>query len=144
MKTADLSGDFGKLKRKLSGQEFKDLVRSGHEGLENVEFVFIAVNTPEGMEGEADLRYVRSAAQQIAQELDHDAVIINKSTVPIGTGDLVAGIVERHIRPGVLADVVSNPEFLREGSAVYDCQHPDRVVLGSSSREAAFMMCAAT
>ena len=107
------------------------------QGLENAEFIFIAVNTPEGMEGEADLRYVRSAAQQIAQTLDHDAVIINKSTVPIGTGDLVVSIIDRHVRPGIQVAVVSNPEFLREGSAVYDCQHPDRVVLGSSNPEAA-------
>jgi UDPglucose 6-dehydrogenase len=107
------------------------------EGLQEAEFVFIAVNTPEGMEGEADLRYVRSAAYQISEVLDHDAVIINKSTVPIGTGDLVASIVQRHVQPGIKAAVVSNPEFLREGSAVHDCQHPDRVVLGSQDREAA-------
>jgi UDPglucose 6-dehydrogenase len=107
------------------------------QGLEGVEFIFIAVNTPEGMEGEADLRYVRSAAQQIAETLDHDAVIINKSTVPIGTGDLVAGIIERHAQPGLRVAVVSNPEFLREGSAVHDCQSPDRVVLGSQDRDAA-------
>jgi len=106
-------------------------------GLNGAEFIFIAVNTPEGMEGEADLRHVRSAAQQIAKTLDHDAVIINKSTVPIGTGDLVANIVQRHIQPGVQVSVVSNPEFLREGSAVHDCQHPDRVVLGSQDRQAA-------
>jgi UDPglucose 6-dehydrogenase len=106
-------------------------------GLSGAEFIFIAVNTPEGMEGEADLRYVRSAAQQIAEKLDHDAVIINKSTVPIGTGDLVANIVQRHIQPGLSVSVVSNPEFLREGSAVHDCQHPDRVVLGSQDRNAA-------
>jgi UDPglucose 6-dehydrogenase len=110
---------------------------SYQQGLEDAEFVFIAVNTPEGMEGEADLRYVRSAAQQIAQALDHDAVIINKSTVPIGTGDLVAAILDRRAQPGLRVAVVSNPEFLREGSAVHDCQNPDRVVLGSQNREAA-------
>jgi len=107
------------------------------EALRNAEFVFIAVNTPEGMEGEADLRYVRSAAQRIAETLDHDAIIVNKSTVPIGTGDLVTNIVERHKKSNVCIRVVSNPEFLREGSAVYDCQNPDRVVLGSEDREAA-------
>ena len=107
------------------------------QGLRGAEFVFIAVNTPEGMEGEADLRHVRSAAHQIAVNLEHGTVIINKSTVPIGTGDLVANIVQRHIRPGIQVSVVSNPEFLREGSAVHDCQHPDRVVLGSQDREAA-------
>jgi UDPglucose 6-dehydrogenase len=107
------------------------------DGLREAEFVFIAVNTPEGMEGEADLRHVRAAAQRIAEILDHDAVVVNKSTVPIGTGDLVASIVERHRIPGISVSVVSNPEFLREGSAVYDCQHPDRVVLGSQDQRAA-------
>jgi UDPglucose 6-dehydrogenase len=110
---------------------------SYQDGLREAEFVFIAVNTPEGMEGEADLRYVRAAAERIAKTLDHDAIIVNKSTVPIGTGDLVAGIVERYKAPGVAISVVSNPEFLREGSAVYDCQHPDRVVLGSQDQAAA-------
>ncbi len=107
------------------------------EGLKQAEFVFIAVNTPEGMEGEADLRYVRAAAQSIAETLDHDAIVVNKSTVPIGTGDLVASIIERHKKADVSIAIVSNPEFLREGSAVYDCQNPDRVVLGSENREAA-------
>jgi UDPglucose 6-dehydrogenase len=107
------------------------------EGMKEAEFVFIAVDTPEGMQGEADLRHVRSAAEQIARTLTHDAIIVNKSTVPIGTGDLVASIMERHVHPGVKVSVVSNPEFLREGSAVYDCQHPDRIVLGSQDREAA-------
>jgi UDPglucose 6-dehydrogenase len=110
---------------------------SYEDGLRVAEFVFIAVNTPEGMEGEADLRYVRAAAEQIVKTLDHDAIIVNKSTVPIGTGDLVASIVERHKAPQVAISVVSNPEFLREGSAVYDCQHPDRVVLGSQDQAAA-------
>lgn len=110
---------------------------SYEEGLKDVEFVFIAVNTPEGMEGEADLRHVRSAAKGIASVLDHDVVVANKSTVPIGTGDLVANIIERHKRPDIKAAVVSNPEFLREGSAVRDCQKPDRVVLGSDDPQAA-------
>jgi UDPglucose 6-dehydrogenase len=110
---------------------------SYEEGLAEAQVIFIAVNTPGGMEGEADLRYVRAAARRIAEVLDHDAVIVNKSTVPIGTGDLVAGIVERHARPDIRVSVVSNPEFLREGSGVHDCQHPDRVVLGSQDRQAA-------
>jgi UDPglucose 6-dehydrogenase len=110
---------------------------SYEEGLKDVEFVFIAVNTPEGMEGEADLRHVRSAAKGIASVLDHDVVVVNKSTVPIGTGDLVANIIERHKRPDIKVAVVSNPEFLREGSAVRDCQKPDRVVLGSDDPQAA-------
>ncbi|GAC1349539.1 MAG: UDP-glucose/GDP-mannose dehydrogenase family protein [Ktedonobacteraceae bacterium] len=109
------------------------------EGLDNCDFIFIAVNTPTGTsQGGADMRYVESAARGIAEELDHYAVIINKSTVPVGSGDVVTRIVRSNLaRPDVPFGVVSNPEFLREGSAVQDFQNPDRVVLGSSDPEAA-------
>jgi len=110
---------------------------SYEEGLAQAEFVFIAVDTPSGAEGEADLRSVRAAASAIAAVMDHPLIIVNKSTVPIGTGDWVADIINRHRRNGVDFWVVSNPEFLREGSAVHDFLNPDRVVLGSLSREAA-------
>ena len=84
------------------------------------------------------MRYVENAARSIAQELDHYAVIINKSTVPVGSGDVVTRIIRTNLaRPDVPFGVVSNPEFLREGSAVQDFQNPDRVVLGSSDPEAA-------
>src|SRR5438067_2381040 len=109
------------------------------EGLDNCDFIFIAVNTPTGTsQGGADMRYVESAARGIAEELDHYAVIINKSTVPVGSGDVVTRIVRKNLlRPEVPFTVISNPEFLREGSAVQDFQNPDRVVLGSSDQEAA-------
>ncbi len=109
------------------------------EGLDNCEFIFIAVNTPTGTsQGGADMRYVESAARSIAEELDHYAVIINKSTVPVGSGDVVSRIIRSNLaRPDVHFGVVSNPEFLREGSAVQDFQNPDRVVLGSADAEAA-------
>ena len=109
------------------------------EGLTNAEFIFIAVNTPTGNnQGGADMSYVERAAQSIAEELDHYAIIINKSTVPVGSGDVVTRIVSKHLaRPEVRFSVVSNPEFLAEGSAVADFQNPDRVVLGSSDPEAA-------
>ncbi|HCI78346.1 MAG TPA: hypothetical protein DHW02_01495 [Ktedonobacter sp.] len=109
------------------------------EGLDNCEFIFVAVNTPTGGgNGGADMRYVESAARTIAENLDHYAVIINKSTVPVGSGDVVSRIIRQNlIRPNVPFGVVSNPEFLREGSAVRDFQSPDRVVLGSSDKEAA-------
>lgn len=112
---------------------------SYNEGLDGADFVFIAVNTPTGTsQGGADMRYVESAARGIAQELDHYAVIINKSTVPVGSGDVVTRIIRSNLaRPDVRFGVVSNPEFLREGSAVQDFQNPDRVVLGSSDPEAA-------
>jgi UDPglucose 6-dehydrogenase len=103
------------------------------------EFIFIAVNTPPAADGHsADMSYVESAARSIGEHLDHDAIIINKSTVPIGSGMLVANIIAEHSRARAIAfAVVSNPEFLREGSAIQDFQHPDRVVLGSTTRAAA-------
>src|SRR3989442_2743718 len=112
---------------------------SYREGLDNCDFIFIAVNTPTGTsQGGADMRYVESAARGIAQELDHYAIIINKSTVPVGSGDVVSRIIRNNLkRSEVHFAVVSNPEFLREGSAVQDFQNPDRVVLGSSDPEAA-------
>ncbi|MBI3740394.1 MAG: UDP-glucose/GDP-mannose dehydrogenase family protein [Chloroflexi bacterium] len=107
-------------------------------GLRDAEFIFIAVATPAGDDGEAELKYVRMATETIAQTLTHYAVIVNKSTVPVGTGDSVEQILTRHgKRVGADFDVVSNPEFLREGSAVYDFMQPDRVVLGAANREAA-------
>ncbi len=109
------------------------------EGLANSEFIFIAVNTPTGSnQGSADMRYVESAARSIAQNLDHNAIIINKSTVPVGSGDVVSRVVHNNlVHPTASFAVVSNPEFLREGSALQDFQNPDRVVLGSSDPEAA-------
>jgi UDPglucose 6-dehydrogenase len=109
-------------------------------GLDQSEFIFIAVNTPTSAnsQGGADMRFVESAARSIAQHLDHYAVIINKSTVPVGSGDVVSRVIKANLtRPDVTFSVVSNPEFLREGAAVIDCQNPDRIVLGSSEPEAA-------
>lgn len=107
------------------------------EGIKEAEFVFIAVDTPSGAEGEADLKYIRMAAEGIAKVMDHALVIVNKSTVPIGTGDWVAEIVEEYADPEIEFAVVSNPEFLREGAAIGDFLNPDRIVLGSTNREAA-------
>ena len=107
------------------------------EGLKEAEFVFIAVGTPEGVDGEADLRYVRMAARSIAEVMDHSMIIVNKSTVPVGTGDWVADIIREHCNGDADFAVVSNPEFLREGAAIGDFLYPDRVVLGSLNREAA-------
>jgi UDPglucose 6-dehydrogenase len=110
---------------------------SYEEGMQEAEFVFIAVGTPGDGRGGADLAQVRSAAKSIAEALTHPVIVINKSTVPIGTGDLVASIINEHKRADIRFSVVSNPEFLREGSALNDCMNPDRVVLGSIDREAA-------
>jgi len=102
------------------------------------DFIFIAVNTPPSTDGEADLQYVRMAAESISQVMNEYAIIVNKSTVPVGTGDAVAEILQAHGKKvGVDFDIVSNPEFLAEGTAVYDFMQPDRVVLGGTNREAA-------
>ena len=102
------------------------------------DLIFIAVNTPPSTDGEADLQYVRMAAESIAPVMADYAIIVNKSTVPVGTGDAVAEILQAHGKKiGVDFDVVSNPEFLAEGTAVYDFMNPDRVVLGGTNREAA-------
>jgi len=114
-----------------------EFTTSYDEGLREAEFVYIAVGTPSGNEGEADLSYVAAAAEQVARRLAQPLILVNKSTVPIGTGDWVADIVHEHRADDVEFAVVSNPEFLREGSAVYDFTNPDRIVLGSTNRQAA-------
>jgi UDPglucose 6-dehydrogenase len=114
-----------------------DFHTSYAEGLAGSEFVFIAVGTPQGSGGEADLKYVRAAARSIGEVMDHPLVIVNKSTVPIGTGDWVADIVRRHQPQPISFSVVSNPEFLREGAAISDFMYPDRIVLGSLDVDAA-------
>lgn len=101
------------------------------------DFIFICVDTPSSPSGEADMRAVRKAAEMIAAHIRNGAVVVNKSTMPIGSGDLVTQIIREHSNAGSEFAVVSNPEFLREGSAVYDVLNPDRVVLGSDDKEAA-------
>jgi len=107
------------------------------EALQGTEFVFIAVGTPSGVDGEADLQYVAAAARSVAKHMTVPVIIINKSTVPVGTGDWVAGIVSEHQTEPIPFSVVSCPEFLREGSAISDFMNPHRTVLGSLDAEAA-------
>ena len=107
------------------------------EGLASAEFVFICVGTPSGVDGEADLQYVRAAAQTIAKTMDHPLIVINKSTVPVGTGDWTTEIISSKQPQPIEFAVVSCPEFLREGSAIADFMHPDRTVLGSTDPAAA-------
>ncbi len=107
------------------------------EALKGAEFAFIAVGTPSGVDGNADLQYVDSAARSIAQHMTAPLIIINKSTVPIGTGDWVADIVRSAQTEPIDFAVVSCPEFLREGSAIGDFMSPHRNVIGSLDRDAA-------
>jgi UDPglucose 6-dehydrogenase len=110
---------------------------SYEEGLDGTDFVFIAVGTPSGVDGEADLRHVAAVAETIAKMMNAPLIIVNKSTVPVGTGDWVANIVRDHQPQPIPFSVVSCPEFLREGSAISDFMQPHRTVLGSEDPEAA-------
>ena len=101
------------------------------------EVVFIAVGTPPGPDGTPDLTYVKIVAEGIADAIEKPTIVVNKSTVPVGSGDLVEGIIAGKGVPKELFDVVSNPEFLREGQAVNDTLYPERIVIGAERREAA-------
>jgi UDPglucose 6-dehydrogenase len=101
--------------------------------------IFIAVGTPPKADGSADLRYVKEVARSIAEHMNGPKLIITKSTVPIGTGKIIGEIIESSGTPH-RASIVSNPEFLREGSAIEDFMKPDRVVIGASDHESAEMM----
>ena len=110
------------------------------EAVAGVDAVFIAVGTPTRKDdGHADLTYVHNAAKEIALAMDHYTVVVTKSTVPVGTGREVENII-RKARPEAEFDVVSNPEFLREGSAINDFMRPDRVVIGVESDRAREVM----
>lgn len=106
--------------------------------LAEAEFIFITVGTPMGADGAADLGQVRSAARSIGQHLTHNAIIIDKSTVPVGTGDMVNQVIRENLQsPEISFHIISNPEFLREGSALSDFFRPDRIVLGAADAAAA-------
>lgn len=108
------------------------------DGLKNSNICFIAVGTPMSEDGSADLQYVLTAAKKIGQVLSHDLIVVNKSTVPVGTADKVKEIINKELKKRNVAykiHVVSNPEFLKEGAAVSDFMKPDRVVIGSDDEE---------
>jgi UDPglucose 6-dehydrogenase len=102
------------------------------QAVEGAEFIYLCVPTPQGADGSADLSFIQAAAREIAPVLDEGAIVVNKSTVPVGSTKVVEAVLGR---PDVA--VVSNPEFLREGSAVHDFMHPDRIVVGAEDRAAA-------
>jgi UDPglucose 6-dehydrogenase len=110
------------------------------EGVRKSQFVFICVPTPPAEDGSADLSHVQQAAVDIAQHIGDYKIIVNKSTVPIGSSRLVERIIRERLPAQIEFDVASNPEFLREGSAVFDFMHPDRVVIGTHSERAAGLL----
>lgn len=110
------------------------------EGVDNSQIVFIAVPTPQQPNGDVDLSYIEKVAREIAGVLSSYRVIVDKSTVPVKTGEKVAESIKRYNRHGAEFDVVSNPEFLREGCAVADLMQPDRIVIGAQSERAIDLM----
>ena len=110
------------------------------EAVDSSLVVFIAVGTPPRGDGSADMKYVESVAREIAKHIKSYKVIVTKSTVPVGTGDKIREIISKHLKENVDFDVVSNPEFLREGAGIEDFMRPNRVVIGASSDQAVAIM----
>ncbi|WP_342645732.1 UDP-glucose/GDP-mannose dehydrogenase family protein [Mucilaginibacter sp. CSA2-8R] len=110
------------------------------EGIKEAKIIFLALPTPPGGDGAADLSYVLGAAGDIAKLLTEYKVIVTKSTVPVGTADKVTAVMQQHAAEGITYAVVSNPEFLREGVAVEDFMKPDRVVVGTTDEKARKLM----
>ena len=108
------------------------------KGIEHGTIQFIAVGTPPDEDGSADLSHVLKVANTIATYMDNEKIIVNKSTVPVGTADQVSALISATLKERQLElnfDVISNPEFLKEGAAVSDCMKPDRIVIGSKNEK---------
>src|ERR1700704_5349415 len=110
------------------------LTASTREGVEKSDIIFIAVPTPPLADGSVDLSFIEGVAREIAGAMNSYKIVVDKSTVPVKTGDKVAETIKRYCKAKVDCDVVSNPEFLREGFAVEDLMKPDRIVIGTRSQ----------
>jgi UDPglucose 6-dehydrogenase len=126
--------------RKNAGEGRLHFTTDIKDGVTNALAVFIAVGTPQGDDGAADLQYVWEVARSIGETMDDYKVVVTKSTVPVGTGQKVAALIREHQKTPINFDVASNPEFLREGSAIEDFMRPDRVVVGADSDQAKAIM----
>src|ERR1700693_3695254 len=115
--------------RNVSARRLR-FTNSTAEGVDHSQIVFIAVPTPPQPDGSVDLTYIEKVAREIAEVLKEYRVIVDKSTVPVKTGEKVAETIRRYNKAAVDFDVVSNPEFLRGGCGVADLMHPDRIVVG--------------
>jgi UDPglucose 6-dehydrogenase len=127
------------VQRNVSAHRLK-FTGSIEEGVDNSQVIFIAVPTPPQADGSVDLTYIERVAREIASVLKEYRVVVDKSTVPVKTGEKVADTIRRYSKKNVDFDVVSNPEFLREGCAVADLLEPDRIVIGSNSERALAIM----
>lgn len=130
------------VRRNTAGQRLR-FTTSLEEGLERAEIVFVCVGTPSGEDGSCDLSYVDAVAQSVGRTMTKPLIVVDKSTVPVGTADRVQGIIAKELEKrglSIIFHVVSNPEFLKEGDAVNDFMKPDRVVIGTESAAAAGAM----
>jgi UDPglucose 6-dehydrogenase len=127
------------VKRNIKQNRLKFTTRMG-KAVESSLVIFIAVGTPRRGDGSADLEYVEEVAREIAGHLDDYKVIVTKSTVPVGTGEKLREIISKNLKEQTDFDIVSNPEFLREGSAIEDFMRPNRVVIGAKSPQAIAIM----
>src|ERR1700733_1481188 len=110
------------------------------EATQKSQAIFIAVGTPQSKTGSADLSYVDAVASEIARSIDDYKVIVEKSTVPVYTNEWIRRVIERNGVPKDMFDIASNPEFLREGTAVVDFLHPDRIVVGAATERASELL----
>lgn len=108
-----------------------------HEGFQNVDVIYIAVGTPEKEDGSADLSYIEQVVKDIATHVTKDIIVVTKSTVPVGTNHYIKELLSSQLSSDINVEIASNPEFLREGSSVYDTFNGDRIVIGSDNEKAA-------
>ncbi|MEH7352356.1 UDP-glucose/GDP-mannose dehydrogenase family protein [Neobacillus drentensis] len=113
---------------------------SPHQAYSGADIIFIAVGTPENHDGSADLKYIHVVSHTIAHYIEQDVIVCTKSTVPVGTNELIQQIIESRKPPNLQVEVVANPEFLREGAAIHDFFHGDRIVIGTNHSETAAFM----
>ncbi|WP_137743540.1 UDP-glucose dehydrogenase family protein [Robertmurraya siralis] len=124
------------LKKNISDKKLRFTL--SHEiGLDDADAVYLAVDTPQSEDGSADLTYILQAAKDIARHLKSNIVVITKSTVPVGTNRTIKKTIIEHLQVNVEVEIVSNPEFLREGHAIFDTFHGDRIVIGADTKETA-------
>ncbi|NHC40744.1 UDP-glucose/GDP-mannose dehydrogenase family protein [Bacillus sp. MM2020_1] len=114
--------------------------KDAESAMKENDVIFICVGTPMGKDGSADLTFVKNVAKSIGQNINRYKVIVTKSTVPVGTAEIVTSVIKENQTAPISFDVVSNPEFLREGSALHDAQNPDRIVIGTTSETARTIM----
>lgn len=113
---------------------------SHQEGFKNAEVIYIAVGTPERDDGSANLSFVEQVAVDIANQVTQDTIVVTKSTVPVGTNDRIKEIITNNLIHDIKIAIVSNPEFLREGSAIHDAFHGDRIIIGTDSEQVGIVM----